>query len=252
MANEKLRTSFGKISDLYDDARPDYPPELIRDVIEISGIPRNGKILEIGTGTGKATLSFAERDYCITALDISEQQIAIARNNLANFSNIKYVVSSFEEAELPSGNFDLVFAAQTFHWVDPKVGYVKVHHCLKDGGYLALFSNFQKKDAELEANVRKLYAKHCPAFIGDEYGTLKLLQKQFEESRLFADIDKRVYLRSIPYSREKYVRLINSLSWVSTLPQKKKKIFFSELADLLKGEAFTIPTESILLIAKKK
>jgi ubiquinone/menaquinone biosynthesis C-methylase UbiE len=81
MLDEKLRTSFGKsfgkLSRTYDEVRPDYPEELVRDVIEISGVPSDGKILEIGIGTGKATRSFAEKDYEITALDISEEQMAI-------------------------------------------------------------------------------------------------------------------------------------------------------------------------------
>ena len=86
MPHERLKNSFGKISLIYDEVRPNYPGKLIHDVIEISDIPNGGKVLEIGTGTGKATISFAEKGYAITALDISKEQMDIARKKLSKFS----------------------------------------------------------------------------------------------------------------------------------------------------------------------
>lgn len=254
MVNEKLKTSFGKLSETYDEVRPDYPEELINDVIEISGIPPDGKILEIGTGTGKATKQFAEKGYEMTALDISEEQLAIARKNLSQFSKIKYIVSPFERADLPANIFELVFAAQAFHWVDPEIGYKKASEVLKENGYLAFFSNFQARNAELEQQIRKLYTKHCLDYPGKvEFGTLRTLQKQFKGSGLFGNVKRITYMRDIKYTKEKYLGLLGSFSFISTLPQDKKIQFFRELRKIL-GDKKTIfvPTESILLIAKKK
>ena len=50
-------------------------------------------------------------------------------------------VASFEDADLGSERFDLVFSATAFHWVDPEIGYPKVARVLKPGGYLALVTN---------------------------------------------------------------------------------------------------------------
>jgi ubiquinone/menaquinone biosynthesis C-methylase UbiE len=254
MGKEKLKTSFGKLSGTYDEVRPDYPEELVNDVIQISSVPSSGRILEIGTGTGKATRPFAERGYEITALDISGEQMAIARRNLLQFSTIKYMVSAFEQADLPANGFDLVFAAQTFHWINPEIGYKKVAEVLKENGYLAFFSNFQARNAELEQQVRKLYTKHCPDYPGaDEYGTLRTLQEQFEGSGLFGNVERKTYMRDIEYTREKYLGLVSSFSWVSTLPEDKKVQFFRELEGIIKdNKILSVPTESILLIAKKK
>ena len=254
MIDEKLRTlSFGKVSETYDEVRPDYPEELVNDVIEISSVPSGGKILEIGTGTGKTTRTFAERGYEITALDISEEQMVIARKNLSQFSNIKYIVSAFEQADLPANSFDLIFAAQTVHWIDPEIVYKKVSELLNDSGYFAFFSNFQARNAEREQQVRKLYTKHCPKYPGDEYGTLRRLQENFEESGLFWNVERRIYMRDIEYTREKYLGLVNSFSWVSTLSRDKKVQFFKELDEILgEQKILSVPTESILLIAKKE
>ena len=56
----------------------------VRKEVGMTGeVTLRGKVLEIGTGTGKATRPFAERGYHITAIDISEDQIDLARRNLS-------------------------------------------------------------------------------------------------------------------------------------------------------------------------
>lgn len=39
-----------------DELRPKYPKNLFDDIVRLTKIPSNGKILEIGCGTGQATL----------------------------------------------------------------------------------------------------------------------------------------------------------------------------------------------------
>jgi len=66
-ARMSLRTIFDQAALDYDEVRPGYPEELIEDVISISDIPKDGRILEIGCGTGQATISFARRGYSINS-----------------------------------------------------------------------------------------------------------------------------------------------------------------------------------------
>ena len=57
-----LRTIFDQTTLDYDEVRPGYPEELIEDVISISAISKDRRILEIGCGIGQATIPFAKRD----------------------------------------------------------------------------------------------------------------------------------------------------------------------------------------------
>jgi SAM-dependent methyltransferase len=242
--------SFSALSSLYDEVRPDYPEILIDDIIALSDIKPLGRILEIGIGTGKATKPFAERRFMLTGIDVSEEQITIAKKNLTAFPNITYLISSFEKAEL-SSDYDLVIAAQSFHFIDPEIAFKKVHECLKKEGYLAIFSNFQARN-ELDRQLRRIYAKHCPAFPGEEYGTLNKIQGRFESSGLFMPIEMRKYLRGMEYSKPRFLGLIQSTSWVSILPEETKSRLFNDLEKILTEEQYVIPIESVLLIAKKK
>ena len=67
---------------LYDEVRPGYPEELFDDVVSLSGIPAGGRILEIGCGTGQATVPFARRGYRILCVELGENLAAVARRNL--------------------------------------------------------------------------------------------------------------------------------------------------------------------------
>ena len=56
----RLRQTFEEVPELYDRARPAYPTELFDDLVSLGRIPDGGRILELGCGTGKATLSLAQ------------------------------------------------------------------------------------------------------------------------------------------------------------------------------------------------
>lgn len=119
MSNAKLRTTFNTAPTLYEEIRPGYPEELIRDVVNLSGLNDRSRILEVGCGTGKATLSFAERGYALVCLDIGTDLIAIAREKLREFPNVSFVREAFEVWEpertfsdhiaLPDENKHLLF-----------------------------------------------------------------------------------------------------------------------------------------------
>lgn len=49
----------------YDEIRPSYPEKLIDDIISKTEIKSNDRLLEIGAGTGKATIQFAEKGFAI-------------------------------------------------------------------------------------------------------------------------------------------------------------------------------------------
>ena len=53
--NRQAKFLFDKVAEEYHRYRPGYPPELVEDIISLSGIPVDEKISEIGAGTGIAT-----------------------------------------------------------------------------------------------------------------------------------------------------------------------------------------------------
>jgi len=72
-----------------------------------------GKLLELGCGTGYDINYLANRGFDITAIDISEDAISIAKSNNNNL-NIDFIVGDFFK-DLPNKQFDIVYDRGFLH-----------------------------------------------------------------------------------------------------------------------------------------
>jgi protein-L-isoaspartate O-methyltransferase len=92
----RLRTTFEEVPELYDRARSAYPPQVFDDLVTLGDLSAGARIVEVGCGTGRATLELAPRGYEITCVELGEQLAAIARRNLASFQAVEVVAADFE------------------------------------------------------------------------------------------------------------------------------------------------------------
>jgi protein-L-isoaspartate O-methyltransferase len=67
---ERLRATFDQAAELYERARPGYPPALFDDLAGLAGMGPGSRVLEIGPGTGQATLPLAERGCRVMAVEL--------------------------------------------------------------------------------------------------------------------------------------------------------------------------------------
>src|SRR5918912_251029 len=134
----RLRATFEEVPELYDRARPLYPAELFDDLVAYAGLERGARVLEIGCGTGQATLPLAERGLEVVCVELGARLAAAARRKLAGFPRVEVVHALFEEWEAEEASFDAVVAFTAFHWVDPETKYAKPARLLRPGGCLAV------------------------------------------------------------------------------------------------------------------
>jgi SAM-dependent methyltransferase len=117
MADEgkRLRTTFDEAASLYNEVRPGYPEDLFDDIVSLSGIGPAGRILEVGCGTGQASVPFARRGYRILCIELGENMAALARRNLRGYPQAEVRIGAFEESPLEERAFDLAISATAFH-----------------------------------------------------------------------------------------------------------------------------------------
>jgi len=89
-----LRATFDEVAELYDRARPGYPPELFDDLVALAGLGPASRVLEIGCGTGQATIPLVERGLDMTCLELGQSLAAVARQRLAGRADV--VVGDFD------------------------------------------------------------------------------------------------------------------------------------------------------------
>jgi predicted TPR repeat methyltransferase len=109
--NRSRAESFGNVAQLYDRARPTYPPELVDSLL--SDGPRH--VVDIGCGTGIAGALFAARGCEVTGVEVDPRMAAVAQTK-----GIEVEVASFEQWDDRGRRFELAISAQAWHWIEPQ------------------------------------------------------------------------------------------------------------------------------------
>lgn len=133
----RLRTVFEREAEVYDRVRPGYPAQLFDDLADLAGIGPDCRVLEIGCGTGKATIGLARRGCSVLALELGPTLAEIASTHLADYDNVRIEVADFDHWTPTEAGFDVVFAATAYHWLDPATRDDATADLLRPGGVLA-------------------------------------------------------------------------------------------------------------------
>jgi SAM-dependent methyltransferase len=133
---------FDEVAAEYDRHRPAYPDELIDQACRAAGIGIGDLVLEVGCGSGQLTRSLAGRGLRVTALEPGASLMSLATQNLEGAAEVEFVNARFEDAQLPRERYRAVFAASSFHWVDPEISWQRAADVLVPGGTLALVQYF--------------------------------------------------------------------------------------------------------------
>jgi SAM-dependent methyltransferase len=135
---DERRARFDANALAYDTFRPGYPEATFEDLTMITGLQSGDHVVEVGAGTGLATLPLARRGLVLTCVEPGSAMAAIAREKLSAFSNITYVQERFEDWDPPSDSARAVVAANAWHWVKPDIGFSKAASILGNTGHLCL------------------------------------------------------------------------------------------------------------------
>jgi SAM-dependent methyltransferase len=131
----------------YDRYRPGYPDELFEAIGEKLPIPRQPLVVDLGAGTGRASLAMANLGWRVTAVEPGKPMLDMLRARATNDGLlVSTVQANAEETGLDPASTDLVTAAQAFHWFDQHRALTEIARILKPSGGLALFWN--ARDAE--------------------------------------------------------------------------------------------------------
>jgi SAM-dependent methyltransferase len=220
---EQRRLSFNDIADLYARARPGYPSALIDDVIREAELRAGSRILELGSGPGNATVLFSGRGFQIVGLEPGEKPAAVARRRLAAKADTQIVVTRFENWPIPAERFDLVFAAQSFHWMDPATRFSRAAQALRQDGTLAVFANRPSwGTGALDVVIQEIYHAHAPHLCADGHGPGRHTREHFLEifaaATDFRPAECREYSWRAEYTAEEYVDLLQTHSDHRVLP----------------------------------
>jgi len=239
------RLTFDEVPELYDRERPRYPDSLFDDLVSLSGIAPGGRILEIGCGTGQATIPLAQRGFRILCLEPGPAMARFAQEKLAQFPAVQVLPSTFEEWPVESGGFDLVISAQAFHWVEPEIRFKKAASALDAFGALAVVGNAVVLEmSALREAIDAVYTRHAPTLVGPPatrwYAEEGPVADLFAASGCFGPVTWRRYPWSRAYSPSEYCDLLRTHSDHRLLPAGQLDALLGALSGVIEAHEGSI------------
>jgi CTP:molybdopterin cytidylyltransferase MocA/SAM-dependent methyltransferase len=228
-----LRGGFDLAAEDYQRTRPVCPPQLFDALIEAAGLGPGDRVLEIGCGTGQATVPLAERGLAITAVELGAELAAVARRRLAGFPAAKVVTSAFEDWPPEGGPFDAVVAVSSLHWIDPQLRYAKPHELLREGGAMAVAGCMwaQAPDAEpfwrdVQEDYRAVGYEGSPPPAPGQIGPRHFPP---EAGTLFEEVASLRYPFQVRYSAGDYLAQLATQSGTRALGEARSADFLARV-----------------------
>jgi SAM-dependent methyltransferase len=126
---------FAAQAQQYDHFRPRYPTELFDRLLVEAHLAGGDAVVEIGAGTGLATLPLVERGLKVHAVEPAEELADLVRFKVGDRGVL--VPGRFEDCPLPE-RVRLVTSFNAWHWVEPGAGVERAARLLGSGDSLAL------------------------------------------------------------------------------------------------------------------
>lgn len=252
------RFTFNDVATLYGSIRPAYPDAVFDDIVAFASLAGEGRVLEIGCGTGQATVGFAQRGLDVMALDPGSELIRLARDNLAGFPRTDFCETTFEAWAAGDARFEIVAAAQSLHWIAPEIRYAKIADVLTPDSLLAVFANVPMPIAyALGEDLARIYARYAPSLSGPPAEAWYLpdgpFATEFSQSEFFGPPAHRLYAWARPHDAASYTALLRTLSGHRLLPPEQREALLAAIAEaiLAHGGEFELRYETHLYMARR-
>ncbi len=157
---------FNGRAEAYRQARPGYAPALLAWLNVKYALGPGKMIADIGSGTGIFTQDLLSTGATVYAVEPNPQMRAVAEDQFRHMPNFISIPRPAEATSLPEHAFDLITAAQAFHWFDPQRFNNEADRLLKPGGEVALIWNMKDESTPFVQAYAAILRKHCPAFKG--------------------------------------------------------------------------------------
>lgn len=209
-ASKDHGASFGERATLYASYRPTYPEALFdRLAAHLDGA--RDLAVDLGAGSGQATLSLARRFERVVAVEADARMAA----QFPVATNVAVVNNVAEDADFPAGSVDAVISATAFHWMNQQKVCASVARWLRPGGvfFPFLYGPFRMEGAAAEAFRRHdaLWGPYRDARLGSNVN----YEMSIRAADAFRVAEKFGMAMKIPLSAENAAGLILTMSYAS-------------------------------------
>jgi len=235
--HEVAARGFGSEAQIYDRARPSYPPDAVRWLTEVLGVRPGRKIVDLAAGTGKLTALIASRGADLAAVE----PVAAMRSELRRkLPSVPVLAGVAEALPFAAHSIDAVTVAQAFHWFDAERAMAELSRVLRLGGRLGMVWNARDRSVEWVDRVWSVMdrvERHAP-WRDHRDGTGGLTAQRWSERGLaghngWTPFTEATFFHVQHASHEDVVDRIRSVSHVAVLPPASQAAVLAEIRSIL-------------------
>ena len=203
---------MNQVKEHFEDEAQDFDriiltliPDYLRMVASvIAAIPFDStaaiRVIDLGCGTGTLAQEVLKAfpNAHVTCLDVAENMIRMARNKLACYRHVRYIVDDFNVFD-SDGHYDAVVSSLALHHLatdeDKQRFYRRIYAALNDGGV------FYNADVVLGSNdfLQAVYMHEWRAFMSHEVSEVEIEGKWIPKY----------------YAEDRPAKLVEQLSWLA-------------------------------------
>lgn len=237
--SQRRKECFDTVADAYEQFRPSPPREVVDAIVELADVHEGSRVLEIDCGTGQLSVPLAELGVDLVAVELGAQLAARAKRNLEQFPHARLDIGAFEHWPLPASTFDVVIAANAFHWLDPQVRLSKSVRALRPGGCLTVLHVHHVRGGTpgFFADTQRSYAKwgmsDDPSFQPPLPSRTPAMYPELEDRPEFSAVRRRYFEIPMQYTTASYVGWLTTDSLVNTLDEPARGGFLRDIGTLI-------------------
>ena len=208
--------SFELVADVYERARPTYPPEAVAWIAERLDLREGRTVLDLGAGTGKLTRALLETGARVIAVEPGDAMRAELERTTPRAEALR---GAAEEIPLLDSSVDAITVGQAFHWFRHDEAIPELHRVLRPTGGVALVWNSRDPDNPLQKEIGELIAPFVPPGRPDA----EEWPRPLRESELFGPLEEQRFSFVEELDPNMLVERIASVSFVAAAPPEARR-----------------------------
>ncbi len=239
--------NFDSEPELYQSIRPTYP-ELLFDAL-FDTLPPSPNVIEVGPGTGQATLPMLQRGANITAVELGAGLTHVLERRAAELTEpgtgeLGVVIGDFEAVDLPLNSADAVVSATAYHWISAagKVG--RPAQLLGPNGVLAVIDTNQITDPADQGyfdnhklnEIYNSYGQGRTKIPPTEHELVPAIADVMRADTRCRDVTVTAVRRDETYTCEQYDKLLRTFSGPQSLTEPDRTTMIDALCAIARDE----------------